>query len=633
MKDLFRKKENKILAFLILNAFLFLSLFFYDLNKRIDISERTIIGSVEFKKNIIQRKFDDHMVWESLSKNSPITNRDTIRSDSYSDAIIRLNDGTEISMDENSMFYLDISGDDPTLDFSSGNINVKKLGASSDQLKIKSNESMIIVSKGELNINQTQNGNLTMHVDKGKASISSNGVSHTVESGNQANVKNNKVEITKTPFILISPVNNQILTTKEEDKQVEFQWEPVEKYSTVSLEISRYFRFNTIFKKIDSPSQSLAINLPIGSYYWRLRSNDKLSPQYRFHVYNETNVNSKLPLDDVILTFVEKLPSISFYWNKDPLAKDYILEISDSKKFQSLSSRHTTKTNSMAVDNLDTGEYFWRVKTVPISPDLPEKTSSVKTFKIQKTTEFSLPKLVKQKLEAYSSEDYPKTGIHIWESSNELIRFQFQMAEDPKFDKLIIDKETNHNFYQPNKRLDTGTYYWRVKGYSASGKSSKYTEPGKFRIVSPEEWEREKLISLNSSKDSPSNELKQEIKTIPLQKYPVDTVVDLSGKSSLNFNWNREGRDSVYIISIYNEEDGLKKPVHQIKTKESSYTMTNLSLLDEGKFSWEILVISGSKQIKKESAKFILSVTKLRKLKPEDIEFISPSVIYKDSAK
>lgn len=633
MKNFFRKQENKILIFLIFNAILFLSLFFYDLTKRIDISERTIIGSVEFKKNIIQRKFDDHMVWESLNKNSPITNRDTIRSDSFSDAIIRLNDGTEISMDENSMFYLDISGDDPTLDFSSGNINVKKLDSSSSQLKIKSNESTITVSKGELNLNQTEDGHLTMHVDKGEASISRKGVSHLVESGNQANVIKNKVEITKTPFILTSPVNNQIFTTEGEDKQVDFLWEPLENYPSTSLEISRYFRFNSIFKKIDSPSRSLSINLPIGSYYWRVKSKNKISPQYRFHVYKESNVNSKLPLDDVILTFVEKFPSISFIWNKDPLAKDYVLEISDSKKFQSLSARHTTKTNSMAVDNLDTGDYYWRVKTIPISPDLPEKTSSVKTFKIQQTTEFSLPKLVKPKLEAYSSEDYPKTGIHIWEGSNELIRFQFQMAEDPKFEKLIIDKETNHNFFQPNKRLDNGTYYWRVKGYSASGKASKFTEPGKIQIVSHKDWEKEKLASLNSNLISSSEEPVQKIKTIPLQKFPVDTVVDLSGKSSLYFNWNREGTDTVYVISIYNEEDGKKKPVHQIKTKESSYTMTNLSLLDEGKFSWEILVISGNKQIKKESAKFILSLTKLRKLKPEDIEFISPSVIYKDSTK
>lgn len=626
MKDFLRKTESRILLFLIGNALLFLFLFYHDLNKRIDISERRIIGSVEFKKNVIQRKYDDHMVWESLSKDSPITNRDTIRSDSFSDAIIRLNDGTEISMDENSMFYLDISGADPTLDFSSGNINVKKSDSNSDLLKIKSQDRTITVGKGELNLNKADDGQLTMHVDKGSVSISNRGQSQTIESGSMAKLgEGGEVQVKKVPFLLINPNNNQIITAKDETGTVRFDWKPEENYSSLSLEVSRDSKFKNLIYQSNFPGQSENVELPLGSYYWRLKSNVGNSAIYRFHIYKESKVNNKLPMDEVILTFVEKLPSVNFQWNQDPLAKDYVLEIADSKKFNNLASRHTTKSTSLAVDNLTSGTYYWRVKTIPITPSLPEKVSPVKNFKIQQGTEFQLPELVRPVDEKVSVESYPKTGLHIWNSSNELVRFQFQLSDSPQFTKLIANKESTSNFIQPNVDLPIGTYYWRLQGISATGKASQFTKPARFEIVDPKD--------LDVAPEPTNEEKKPEPKKAPLLAYPVETVVDLSGQKSLNFRWNSEGKDIVYILSIYNEEDGRKKPVHQVKTKETTYNMTNLSLLDEGKFSWEVVTIAGNKQLRKEASHFVITLTKLRQLKPSDIEFISPSTIYKEGSK
>ncbi|MCC5814411.1 MAG: FecR domain-containing protein [Leptospira sp.] len=636
------KNERTILLLLLLSAIFFVVLFFIDLNKKIDISKRSIIGSVEFKNNIIQRKFDDHMVWETIKKDSQITNRDTIRSDSFSDALIVLNDGTKINMDENSMFYLDISGEDQTLDLSSGNINIRKSENSQEDLKIKSSGSIISMRDGELNLNRQSDGVLTMHVEKGSASITNKGRTENVTSGNVAEIDGNSMEVKKVPFSLEYPANNKIFPIKPDRHKVIFKWEPKETYKDVSLEISRSSDFSGLVKKIEYPKQTEEIELPLGSYYWRINSDVGTSPRYRFHVYKESKVNGKLPLDDVILTFVEKLPAVAFQWNENPLAKDYVLEIAEDKKFNKLSSMHTTKTNSIAVDNLNQGNYYWRVKTNPITSDIPEQVTPVKSFKIQKTNDFPVPEIVRPNGIDLGQDEYVQNGIFAWNNSDELIRFRFQLSNDKNFANYIVNESVNRNFYKPSSKLNKGVYYWRVQGFSASGRESDFSSIARFKIIDQEEWDlraKESLIGETSSleisenqKDSELQKLKEnELTQKKFLKSPMNTVVDLSGKKELRFDWEQsKDPNELYLITIFNEESGLKKPVYQAKTKNNYLTFDKLDKLGEGKFSWEVSVLSKNKVTRTEKGNFVVALTKLKSLKPEDIEFISPSVLYKE---
>lgn len=640
MKRSTSKREKTILLLLLVSAMFFIVLFFLDLNRKIDISKRSIIGSVEFKNNIIQRKFDDHVVWEAIRKDSPITNKDTIRSDSYSGALIVLNDGTTINMDENSMFFIDISGEDPMLDLSSGNINIKKSEMSSDDLKIKSSNSIITMKDGELNLNRLADGPLTMHVEKGSASITSQGKTKTVTSGNLAEVDGDSMEVRKVPFVLESPSNNKIFPIKPEQKSVEFRWEPKETYKDISLEISRSSDFSSLVKKIEYPKQKEVLDLPLGTYYWRINSDAGTSPRYKFHVYKESQVNGKLPTDNVILTFVEKLPAVAFQWNEDPLAKEYVLEIAEDQKFNQLSSRHKTKSNSIAVDNLNQGDYYWRVKSSPITPDLPEKVTDVKSFKVQKTNMFPNPEPIRPVGIDWGESDFEQNGIFAWNHSDELIQFRFQVSNDKNFANYIVNEMVPRNFYKPSKKFLRGGYFWRIQGISASGRESDFSSVARFRVISDAEWEK---LNSNQSNDivgsdkedtiseSESNQATDSKKQSKLIRSPSNTVVDLSGQKEIRFDWNQTGspKDD-YIFTLFKEESGVKKPVYTAKTKNSFIVLDKLNLLDEGKFSWEVKVQSGGKIKETEKSNFVITLAKLRSLKSEDIEFISPSVIYRE---
>ncbi|WCL50042.1 DUF4962 domain-containing protein [Leptospira sp. GIMC2001] len=623
--EFYKKKENKVLLFLIFNAIIFLILFFYDLNKKIGIGDREIIGTVEFKKNTVQRKLSDHMVWESLDQNSPVANGDTIRSESFSDAIIRLNDGTEINLDENSMFFLDISEADPTIEFTQGSIQVrKKDGSGNENLKIQSQNKTIQIQNGELNIQRGDDGEFRMLVEKGNATVKSAGNSTTVGSGKQANLSGDKIEVTKIPFQLTEPLNNAVIPAQTESKNIQFSWKANENYSKIKLEISRNPQFKSLVKSLDFPSQKTDVSLPLGTYYWRINSDKGTSATYRFHIFKEEDITLRFPENDSQISFVEKLPLVSFQWSRDQFTRDYILEISESSNFKVLSSRHVTQTNSFSVDNLSSGKYYWRVRCVPYSANLPEKISKPRSFSIQKTNSFSAPTIARPNNERMLVSNFATQGILIWNTSSELVSFKVTLAKDSNFKNNVFETTTQRNFLQPTTKLGSGTYYWKVVGFSASGKASESSQIANFTLVDKAEDLIEKV-----------EKTEEEPVKVPskLLISPVDTVVDLSGESSISFKWNKEESGFIYILSIFQENTGKKVAIHQVKTKETSYKLSDLSILDEGKFIWEVSSMSGSKLIRKESAKFIISLTKLKSLRPSDIEFISPSVLYKDGSK
>ncbi|MCE9500863.1 MAG: hypothetical protein K8R21_10250, partial [Leptospira sp.] len=72
--------EWRLLTILSTTAILFTIVFFCDLNRSQSFGTRKIIGNITFKKNTVQRKFDNQVVWGNLENESPLSNKDSIRS-------------------------------------------------------------------------------------------------------------------------------------------------------------------------------------------------------------------------------------------------------------------------------------------------------------------------------------------------------------------------------------------------------------------------------------------------------------------------------------------------------------------------------------------------------------------------
>jgi hypothetical protein len=486
--DFWKKNEARILLVLLFNAFLFIFLFFYDLNRRLDTRNRLIIGSVQFKKNIIQRRFDNQLVWESLYQNSLITNRDTIRSESLSDATIRLKDGTEISIDENSMFFLDMSEEDARIEFSKGSLQIRKSDSPNDRLRIQSANKEIIISEADIQIQKDSSSQFQVLVEKGRAIIRSRGESTPVSSGSQADLSSDSIAVKQIPIQLLNPLNYEILGTNGEKLNVNFKWKLAEGISNSEFEISKNPKFNPVFKKeiLTTGTSSVSLTLDPGSYYWRVRTNRENSFVYRFHIVTESGIRLSLPQNKETFTYVESAPTVSFQWQTDSTTKESVLQISQSKDFSDIVHEEPTGATQINLKNLKEGRYYWRVKTNPIQPGLAEKSSPIGSFTISKLKTLPPPVPAKPTGDPGPNEKFMDRPVFVWTGTEEMVRYRIEIAEDPKFQKLIERGDTTTNFFQPNSRLNESNLYWRVKGFTAKNTESPFSEPHSFRWEKPQ---------------------------------------------------------------------------------------------------------------------------------------------------
>ncbi|PKL19031.1 MAG: iron dicitrate transport regulator FecR, partial [Spirochaetae bacterium HGW-Spirochaetae-5] len=86
------------------------SYFLYrELTARIERTGGEAIGTITFKKRSASRRYTDNVIWEEIEQESKIFNYDAIRTMEYSSAVIALNDGTKIELDQNTLLVVVLS--------------------------------------------------------------------------------------------------------------------------------------------------------------------------------------------------------------------------------------------------------------------------------------------------------------------------------------------------------------------------------------------------------------------------------------------------------------------------------------------------------------------------------------------
>ncbi|MCZ8155021.1 MAG: FecR family protein [Leptospira sp.] len=632
----FDKADYRVLILFFLIAASFSYLFYWDMNKKIDIGDREVIGTIHFKNNIVQRKLEDQVVWETLENNSPLTNKDTIRSEAFSDAIIRLKDGTEINIDENSMFNLDLSGDKPSLEFSQGSMQVKNSGSKESNLVIKSQGSEIDVGSGNLKLEKEAKKDLSLFVENGSSKITHNGKQIDVSSGKKADlVEGAEVAVKKIPVKLVSPASQSLFLAESSDANVHFEWTLDQGYSESLLEVSRSPQFK--LQLIKQPLTSKSFNAPLkeGTYYWRVQGKDPTSGKWessdtgKFFVAKDEQLRLDNPSNGSEFTFVTEPPLINFSWPKISTARGYHFELATDVKFAKPLKSIETEANTVSFDDLPAGEYHWKVIAHSSFPGAADKSAGPHHFKVKKIDSYPAPHLIRPANGAEITLEEIQKGqaIMIWEGNAELAKYKVEISKDSKFASTLLSKEIASNFYNPNwKEFGQGVLYARVRGISADGKDGENSPASKFSIV------EKKTPDEEPKKEEPKKEEKVEKpKPAPLELIsPFNTVVEMKGKSSIEFLWKGGPGADKYEFVLYQVTGERRTAIYRSQVKTSSVSIRDLSLLDEGPFSWELIEYRDGEASQSRKGNFIISLNQLKTLKPADIQFISPKRLYKE---
>lgn len=322
-------------------------------------------GLITYKYKIAQRKLPSRMIWEDVEQMFPVYNKDSIRTDQLSEAIVTLKNGLNIELDPESMFVLLIKDKKVNLDVKQGSFYITGT-SQSGPIEANYNSAKIAMEDGMFRVTE-MGDNLEIQSHRGEATLEIGNKKEIVKEGELAviSVTNQTISKSAVRFTGMKPDHNTRYFTSGNDKEVLFQWD---KYPVplMQLEVSneRYFKTILILRQVQENSTNQAF--PEGIYYWRLsvpNTNDR-SEVRKFRVIKNLPVNLLSPLNKEKIDYENGKGLVNFSWNKIE-ASSYIIEVSNNEKFEPVVYRSSIKRTYLSL-SLEPGSYFWRVNTESI---------------------------------------------------------------------------------------------------------------------------------------------------------------------------------------------------------------------------------------------------------------------------
>ncbi|MDR2964271.1 MAG: hypothetical protein LBU88_00650 [Treponema sp.] len=254
------------------------NLFWHDLMQTVHLQNVEPVGTVVIRKNTVQRRFSNRVVWDRLTNESPVYIGDLIRVADVSAATLKIQEA-DIFLEENTLIRIMLSADGETLQIilDEGTISVV---ATDENLKI------------ELEIDGR-------NVSAQPGSVLTAAISPVVSTANPANTNNaedrrdtpREVSIQTVQSVewaastdkvstasisvrqpkLISPAVNSIFRYQEGTPVINFQWEELEDAVSYKIEVCKTPDFSDLMVNKNTFASFLTeTGLEEGVWFWRV---------------------------------------------------------------------------------------------------------------------------------------------------------------------------------------------------------------------------------------------------------------------------------------------------------------------------------------------------------------------------
>lgn len=467
------------LAGAVFSIYKFTTLFYQTLTK-----DEEPIAEIQIKRNTVQRRFLDDLLWDRLRNTSPLYDGDTIRTAPVSEATVFINqNGDEIELLPSSMIQIFISADDK-LDakLRKGSVNAK---AGEAGFKLSYGDTEISLEKGSaISTDTDEKGNLQMQVVDGQIIISNANGTQTVISGNTATIQADG-KIVKNHLNVVSPeLSKKHLNFSDENYLVTFEWSCDE--NTVLIETSDTKNFSKITSsQVVNYSKRAAIPVPNGISFWRISTVPEVQDDNAVveQVTGKLNVIHSpppvliAPKNDSVFTYRTRNPLIHFTWEGVERASSYELTVADNPDMKNpVISDRTTQTSSV-FNTLSEGTWYWTVTPYYALNRIGlARPSEQGTFRISKSTMLTKPELttpennalVSTKIPLSNNSDSYKTIYFSWKNDNEAESYNFKAwpeggnEANPSISRTGI-KQNNVAVNSQIHNIKNGNWYWVVE--------------------------------------------------------------------------------------------------------------------------------------------------------------------------
>lgn len=168
-----------------------------------------------------------------------------------------------------------------------------------------------------------------------------------------------------------------------------------------------------------------------------------------------------------------KTDRVVLEWLNVPDAVSYQVQVSKNIEFEPLfKTFKAIKSSRQPLELAGYGDYYFRVSSIA-GDNFKGLWSDVVKFTFVKPP--PAPPVDEPGMD--------ESSIRLrWQDLGPGMTYHFQMAKDPAFEKILLDKNTEQANIRFNKPEDSGTYYVRVSALDPDGYEGEFTAPQSFKI-------------------------------------------------------------------------------------------------------------------------------------------------------
>ncbi|GIX43375.1 MAG: sigma factor regulatory protein FecR [Leptospiraceae bacterium] len=551
------------------------------------------IGTIVFKKRTALRKIKNQSIWEYLQNEYPVYNGDAIKTEEFSEAVLKLNDGTEIALNENTFIVLNFSDEETKIKFNYGSLEAN--AESNKQIKVTTKDSEIELTSANAKLIQNQNS-LQIQLKEGSANLKKNNKIEKIKENEVALLDNNTNKIIKkqNQIIYLSPEDNERFITNQNQYPIIFSFKAENPNKNFELLIALNSTFRPVLMRIPIKN-TVKVSLNPGTYYWKIieKNSDPILSSYRkFTILKQEKPILYSPVNDHKYVFKDNL-YITFSWSKLDLANSYEIWLDTNKNFTN-PQKITTITNMISIPlKISNNKEIFYWKVIPKS-SLKDALleSNIFSFRIERMETLKPAQIIFPLNETFYKKSLKKGLNFSWQydvPNNQI----FQIAEDREFKNIILsESKITNNFYIFKKELPAGTYYWRV-----INEDNLASNTGKFYIT--------------------------DIINIEILSPEENAIYFFDKINTISFRWKVDLEDLKYKIFIYYNNNILfNKDINQ------PYFNMDIQLLKkEGQYQWiiEVLNKNDNKKLLEKKSQFYIyySPVKTQILRPYNNQTIN----------
>ncbi|MDR3248793.1 MAG: FecR family protein, partial [Treponema sp.] len=264
-------KDIIVTILCLMGALLSFWLFWKDLNRTIDNQNAVPVGYITYKHQAVQRRFGDRVLWQRLSRGTPVYGEDLIRTAELSEATIYLDEGPGIELAENTLIQIRIEDGRTTLHLSEGGValNVPENMGDSSFVLVAGGKQVELSAGTAISAAAGSGGNLNLQVSGGSVKISGPDGVRELDAGE---MYSEAPPDTPLAAALGPRPNTRLFVREGETLRVGFSW-TTQAYPAggrTRLEIAEDRRFNRIVQTMDLPGTEWETGLGSGVYWWRV---------------------------------------------------------------------------------------------------------------------------------------------------------------------------------------------------------------------------------------------------------------------------------------------------------------------------------------------------------------------------